>query len=271
MLIPVLYGMGWIKAKCLTLIGLPTTSVSIVGTAFSFLLFVVVMPRWILVRWQVKHPWRALGLSGGGREGRTPFSIALVRGLAWALLLLSLIVGPILLGSWGYWLGDWSILRSLNALLLALAVGLAEELIFRGWLWEELNRLLGTNAGILIQAAIFSLIHTRFNLGAGPMLSLLCGLFLLGLILAVRRNLDRGSLWGCIGLHGGLVGGWFLLEKGLLQLSPDVPAWIAGPGGLNPNPLGSGIAITALLVLLWIQRTAFAKAARPDNGARNAC
>ena len=86
------------------------------------------------------------------------------------------------------------------------------------------------------------------------MLSLLLGLFLLGLLLAVRRRQDQGSLWGCVGLHGGLVGGWFLLEAGLLQLSPTTPAWLVGPGGLQPNPLGSVVAITALLVILFTSK-----------------
>ena len=100
------------------------------------------------------------------------------------------------------------------------------------------------------------------------MLGLLTGLFLLGLALAVRRRLDQGSLWGCIGLHGGLVAGWHLIESGLLQLSPDVPVWLAGPGGLHPNPLGGAVAIAALFLLLVVQFTVVAKAARPVSGAR---
>ena len=157
-----------------------------------------------------------------------------------------------------------------NALLLCLGVGCAEELIFRGWLWTELNQIIGTRLGALAQASIFSLIHTRFNLGLGAMSGLLIGLFLLGMVLAKQRQSDRGSLWGCIGLHGGLVAGWFLLQNGLLQLSPDAPSWLVGPGGNTPNPLGGVVGLISLLILLLIQRTAVAKAARPATGARNA-
>ena len=143
--------------------------------------------------------------------------------------------------------------RIINALLLSLGVGLAEELIFRAWLWRELNERMSPAAALLIQALVFSLVHTRFNLGIGPMLGLLIGLFLLGLALALQRQLDGGSLWGCIGLHGGLVGGWFLIQSGLVQLSPDAPAWLVGPGGLSPNPLGGLVGIGGLLMLLAIQ------------------
>ena len=155
------------------------------------------------------------------------------------------------LGSWGHWLGECSLREVLDAVLLIVGVGFAEELIFRGWLLEELRYLFGAKWGIRGQAVLFSLVHTRFNLGFVPMLSLLTGLFLLGLLLAARRERDRGSLWGCIGLHGGLVGGWYLLEAGLLQLSPTTPAWLIGPGGLHPNPLGGLVAITALLLSLF--------------------
>ena len=268
LLIPFLYGIGWLLAQPIARPGWSAEDVSLLGTLFSFLLFLVVLPSWIQVRWRVKHPWSALGLRGGRRAGRPPLVQAFFGGLLWAILLLVLIVVPILIGSWGHWLGEASISRCVNALLLMLGVGLAEELIFRGWLWEELDQLLGGSAGVVGQALIFSLVHTRFNLGLMPMLGLLTGLFLLGLALAVRRRLDQGSLWGCIGLHGGLVAGWHLIESGLLQLSPDVPVWLAGPGGLHPNPLGGAVAIAALFLLLLVQFTAVAKAARPVSGAR---
>ena len=94
--------------------------------------------------------------------------------------------------------------------------------------------------------------------------------FALGLVLALRRRLDHGSLWGCIGLHGGLVAGWFLLQSGLLQLSTNAPSWLVGPGGSAPNPLGGAVGLISLLILLLIQRTAVAKALRPSTGARRA-
>lgn len=272
-LVPALYGIGWVLASMLTPLGLLQANVAPVGTALSLVLFLALQPRWIRLRWQLRHAWRALGLLDTARDGRPSFASAMGRGLLWACLLLSLIVVPILLGSWGHWLGEWSIGQLLDALVLTLGVGLAEELIFRGWLWGELDRLLGETTALIAQAVLFSLAHVvaLVNLlirqGALPMISLVLGLFLLGLALGLRRRLDHGSLWGAIGLHGGLVGGWFLLQGGWLQISPGAPLWLIGPvmnpTGMETHPLGGALAIVALSLLIRFQFKALAKAARP--------
>ena len=86
------------------------------------------------------------------------------------------------------------------------------------------------------------------------MLGLLGGLLLLGLALGLQRRADGGLLWGAVGLHGGLVGGWFALQSGLIQLSPAAPAWLVGPGGANPNPIGGLFGWLGLGLLLWVRR-----------------
>ena len=80
------------------------------------------------------------------------------------------------------------------------------------------------------------------------MISVLTGLFLLGILLALIRLKDRASLWGCIGLHGGLVGLWFLTNNGLLEISEDAPKWLVGPGNLNTNPLGGVFGISLIFL-----------------------
>jgi hypothetical protein len=43
-------------------------------------------------------------------------------------------------------------------------------------------------------------------------------------------------LWGAMGFHGGLVGGWFALQAGPLTLAASGPEWFvgaAGAGGAN--------------------------------------
>ena len=269
LLFPVLYGLGWGLTFPLRLIGLASEKHALVGTLISFVLLLTVLPRWCRLRWHARNCWRSLGLTGPPQQGRRSPWTALLMGLGLAMLLLSFVLVPVMLGSWGLWLGEWSPGRILNALALVFGVGLAEELIFRGWLWRELESWIGARSAVITQALIFSLVHTRFNLGFWPMLGLLIGLLLLGLSLAVQRRLDGGSLWGCIGLHGGLVGGWFLVQNGLLQLSPDTPAWLVGPGGMHSNPIGGVVGIAALLSLFLIQFTAVARAARPATGARS--
>ena len=268
--IPLLYAMGWLAAVPLTLLGLPTDQLSLTGTVLSFVLFLLVMPRWAALRWSESRPWATLGIRGAKPQEQPAPAAALLKGLLIAAGLLMVITSVVLIDGSGNWRGAVDATQLTNAVLLCLGVGFAEELIFRGWLWAELNQMLGSRRGAVAQASIFSLVHTRFNLGLGAMSGLLVGLFLLGMVLARQRQSDRGSLWSCIGLHGGLVAGWFLLQSGLLELSPNAPSWVVGPGGNAPNPLGGAVGLISLLILLLIQRTAFAKAARPAKGARNA-
>ena len=268
--IPLLYALGWLAAVPLTLLGLPTDQLSLTGTVLSFVLFLLVMPRWAALRWSEPRPWEALGIRGAKPQEQPAPAAALLKGLLIAAGLLMVITSVVLIDGSGNWRGEVDATQLTNAVLLCLGVGFAEELIFRSWLWTELQEMIGSRRAAWAQAGIFSLVHTRFNLGLGAMGGLLIGLFLLGMVLARQRHSDRGSLWGCIGLHGGLVAGWFLLQNGLLQLSPNAPPWLVGPGGHSPNPLGGLIGILSLLILLLIQRTAVANALRPSTGARRA-
>ena len=268
--IPLLYALGWLAAVPLTLLGLPTDQLSLTGTVLSFVLFLLVMPRWAALRWSEPRPWAALGICGAKPQEQPAPAAALLKGLLIAAGLLMVITSVVLIDGSGDWRGEVDATQLMNAMLLCLGVGFAEELIFRSWLWTELHQRMSSRRAALAQASIFSLVHTRFNLGMGAMGGLLIGLFLLGMVLARQRQSDRGSLWGCIGLHGGLVAGWFLLQNGLLQLSPNAPPWLVGPGGNAPNPLGGAVGLVSLLVLLLIQRTAVAKALRPSTGARRA-
>ena len=138
----------------------------------------------------------------------------------------------------------------LNALALGLGVGFAEELLFRGWLLGELSLLLGSQRALWLQAALFSLVHTRFNLPPLQLLGLLGGLLLLGLALGLQRRADGGLIWGAIGLHGGLVAGWFLINQGLATVNPAAPAWLIGPA----NPIGGVLGWLGLALLLLARR-----------------
>ena len=130
--------------------------------------------------------------------------------------------------------------------------------------------LFGNRLGLVVHSIIFSLVHIRLNIDFSTALSLLFGLFLLGLVLGVMRMIDKGYLWGCVVLHGGLVGGWFVISSGLVEFSPHTPGWLFGPGGTNLNPIGGLLAVFALATMLFSQRTAFAMAGPPCRGARNA-
>jgi len=196
--------------------------------------------------WGSGEPWTTLGVRGAGPA----VAKALLRGVIKAVLLLALVaVGLQLAGqiSWQPRLGAGLVL---NALALGLGVGFAEELLFRGWLLGELGLLLGSQRALWLQAALFSLVHTRFNLPPLQLVGLLGGLLLLGLALGLQRRADGGLLWGAIGLHGGLVAGWFLLNQGLIAVNPEAPAWLLGPA----NPIGGVLGWLGLALLLLARR-----------------
>lgn len=257
--LPLLYGLGWLTMQPLLASGLLSgwraDQIALLGTALAFALLLLTLPLRLRTVWEEPRPWRALGVAVGWGVGLR----SLLRGLLKALLLLLFVAGVLLLSGQARWSGGLTQAEIVNALLLILGVGFAEELVFRGWLWGELNQRLGRGPradqrALIAQAAVFSLAHTRFNLGVGTMAGLLVGLLLLGLALGLQRRADGGSLWGAVGLHGGLVGGWFSLLAGPLQVESTVPIWLAGPGGADPNPIGGLLGWAGLAALLWVRR-----------------
>ena len=230
----------------LALIGVPLALQASLAALPAVLAMVLSLPWRLRRAWRMPQPWISLGV----RATAPPLMAALLRGAIKAALLLGLVVAALALAGQLSWQPRLSADLLLNALLLGLGVGFAEELLFRGWLLGELTLLLGQQRALWLQAALFSLVHTRFNQPLPLLLSLMGGLLLLGLALGLQRRADAGLLWGSIGLHGGLVGGWFLLLKGLLVLHPSAPAWLIGPA----NPIGSLPGWLGLILLLLARR-----------------
>ena len=112
---------------------------------------------------------------------------------------------------------------------------------------------------IFSQALIFSLVHIGLDLPFWEMLSILTGLFLLGILLSLIKLKDNNSLWGCIGLHGGLVGLWFIANNGLLLISKNSPIWLVGPGTINTNPLGGMFGISLMIIFCFFYFLKFKK------------
>ena len=248
--IPLLYLLGWIMAQPIVLIGLGTEKISLVGTIFTFIIFVFSLQKWFKVRWGEKKTWRLLGVNN--IYGIKKIIVYFLKGFFYSLVLLSLILWPLIIFGWANWQGTVSNEILLNAILLILGVGFAEELIFRGWLLEDLRNQFGLKKAIIYQSLIFSIVHIGFNFPFWDMLSILLGLFLLGFLLSIRRLKDRNSIWGCVGLHGGLVGIWFVFNNGFVEISKNAPIWLVGPGGVNSNPLGGlyGIFLLSFVCLL---------------------
>jgi uncharacterized protein len=257
--VPLLYGAGWLLARPLALLapGWRPDQVDLAGAAIALLLLLLSLPARLRRVWGEDHPWRRLGLGGGdpaagGGGARAGF----LQGVLLAAGLLTPVAGVLLLGGQAQWRGTLSPALLANAVALLLGVGFAEELLFRGWLWGELELLLSRRCALGLQALLFALVHPWYQLALLPGLALLGGLTLLGLALALLRRRLAGNLWGPIGLHGGLVGGWFLLQKGLLTIQLGAPPWLVGPGERDVNPIGGLLGWLGLgLLLLVLERS----------------
>ena len=244
--IPFLYLLGWILAKPLFILGLGKEHISLIGTIFTFLIFVISIPKWFEIRWGFNNPWILLGINKVDKKEYRFFYF--LKGVLYAIILLTLILIPIISNKWVNWLGELSPQILLNSLLLIIGIGFAEEIVFRGWLLEELKNQYGLKKAFIFQAIVFSIVHIGFDMPFWQMVSILFGLFLLGILLWLIRLKDDNSLWGCAGLHGGLVGMWFLINNGLIEISKDAPIWLVGPGAINTNPLGGLYGISLLLI-----------------------
>ncbi len=212
---------------------------------------------WVESRWKISRPWIAIGIANPTRTKNLFFFI---RGVAWALFLILIVLGIYLCGPWEQSFQAITRDQLLNAVLLGSGVGFAEEVIFRGWLLGEMVQIVGIRSAIVIQAAIFSLAHIRFQIPLNELLLLLFGLFLLGVLLGLRRILDEGSLWGAIAFHGSLVGIWFVINSGLIEIASNTPFWLVGPGKADTNPMGGVVLILSMTLIVFYQRKAFVRA-----------
>ncbi len=136
----------------------------------------------------------------------------------------------------------------IEGMIIALGIGLAEELFFRGWLLEELQRDYSPAISLWTNALIYALLHFLKPLAeiwrTFPQFP---ALILLGLILVWARRSHSQRLGISIGLHAGLVWGYYIFNVGkLLNYTDKVPAWITG---IDHNPLAGLTGIIFLSIL----------------------
>lgn len=132
--------------------------------------------------------------------------------------------------------------------LVGLAVAIAEELLFRGWLLDELQRDYAPTPATWSHAAVFAALHFIKPLAEiVRTLPQFLGLVLLGVILG-RAKQRTGQLGLSIGLHGGLVWGYYLVNVGdWVVYTNAVPQWVTG---INQNPLAGLVGLSFLVGLL---------------------
>ena len=88
--IPFLYICGWILAFPTLLIGLEKESLSLLGTIFTFLIFVFSLPKWFHNRWNIKDTWKLLGIKK--TDNNRKLILYFLRGFTTSSILVSLIL-----------------------------------------------------------------------------------------------------------------------------------------------------------------------------------
>ncbi|TAE60930.1 MAG: CPBP family intramembrane metalloprotease [Nostocales cyanobacterium] len=138
----------------------------------------------------------------------------------------------------------------LEGLLVGFGVGFAEELLFRGWLLNEFERDYSLNLAAWVNAILFAIAHFIKPLEAIiHTLPQFPALVLLGLTQVWGKRGKKGRLGLPIGLHGGLVWGYYIINVGgLIKYSGVVPDWVTG---VNNNPLQGIMGVLFMVGLAW--------------------
>ncbi|MEB3210677.1 MAG: type II CAAX endopeptidase family protein [Leptolyngbyaceae bacterium] len=155
----------------------------------------------------------------------------------------------------------------LEGLLVAIAVAIGEELLFRGWLLTELDKDYSPVASLWVSSLLFAIAHfikpIEEVIRTFPQFP---GLVLLGLILVWARRSRHGLLGLSIGLHGGLVWAYYLIQVGqLATISDTAPElWV----GIDQNPLAGGLGLISLsFIAIWVRRFEARKARAVDQAS----
>ncbi|ACB00261.1 MULTISPECIES: type II CAAX endopeptidase family protein [Cyanophyceae] len=233
---------------------------TILTMGLLFLEFLVYLPFWVKQVHGETQPFRRYGLVWQRANG-----VDLVTGLAyglgftWALLIFEDVLGFIEIIP-----PTTALIRIvIEGALSGLGVALAEELVFRGWVYDELERDYGSKIVLWGSAIAFAILHFLKPLPEMiRTLPVFPGLVLLGLTLVWAKRSRFGRLGKPIGLHGGLVWGYYIFNVGgLIQSKEGVSPWLTGVDG---NPLGGLWGILFLAVLAWIMARAAQKSQKPS-------
>ena len=211
---------------------------------------------WLILAWKPykrcieRAPDSELPLTGALREWSA--------GLAFGFLLFSAMTGVVaLLG--GFSVGGVRGIGNLGAMLgMAAISGVGEELVFRGVLLRQLEKMVGTWWALALTSALFGAAHL-FNPGAtwfaAVAIAMEAGILLGAAYLTTRR------LWLAIGIHSAwnFTQGWVFsvpvsggpAPDGLLITARHGPEWLTGGAfGLEASAVAMVVATLAGMVLM---------------------
>jgi len=236
--------------------------VSIITLILLYVEFIILIHFWAKLIYRESHPLTRYGLVFNPKNYQN-----YLKGLLLGLCsLMGLFIIESLFG-WVIWQApNPNFLRIiLEGFLVAFGIGFAEELFFRGWLLDELKRDYNPKIALGINSIIFASLHFIKPLAEIQRTALqFPGLVLLGLILVVSklaffpassnslRLSPSGWLGLPMGLHGGLVWGYYMINVGqLIDYSDTVSEAITG---IDKNPLAGVMGLFclgAIGIFIW--------------------
>lgn len=210
--------------------------------------FLFLLPWWSKYIHQQSPVFSHYGLELTRKNG-----IELLRGVAIGLISILILFSLQGIFGWLIWQQpSFSMVQLvLEGLISGLGVAFAEELFFRGFIYDELQRDYNPKIVLWVVAIIFALLHFIKPLPeiirTSPQF---LGLLLLGLACVWAKRSCRGRLGLPIGIHGGLVWGVYIIQVGkLINYSGTVPQWVTG---VDNNPLVGVMGLLGLILLaLW--------------------
>lgn len=224
--------------------------VTILAMGWLFILFFLLINFIGRQIYQQSHPYQDIGLFLTFRNGLEGLQ-GLIIGFSLTFILFALqgVFG------WLTWqensLPFWRLI--LEGGLTGIGVAFAEESLFRGWLLNELEKDYSLLTALWADGIIFALAHFLKPLPAMIETSpAFPGLLLLGLILVFARRKNQGRLGLSIGLHGGLVWGYYIVDVGkLITYSETVSPAITG---IYNNPIAGVMGWLFLLgLVVWLK------------------
>ncbi len=225
--------------------------VSILTMVLLYLEFIFLLWQWGKRVYQQPQMLANYGLKINSQN-----SVDLLRGLAIGSITVLILFALEGLFGWLLWQKPQVFLGKiiLEGLIVGLGVGFAEELLFRGWLLDELERDYSLSTAQWVNSGLFAISHFIKPLEAIiHTLPQFPALVLLGLTQVWGKRWRRGRLGLPMGLHGGLVWGYYIINVGqLTKYTQQIPDWVTG---VNNNPLQGvmGVLLMSLLAL-WMWR-----------------
>ena len=207
--------------------------------------FIALLPWWGRKVYQHPNLYSRYGLVFTRQNG-----LLLLKGLAiGSCFTFALFITQGLLG-WLTWQSPRSPILQLllEGSATALGTALAEELFFRGWMLDELDRDYSPTIALITDAGLFASLH--FIKPISVMLASLPqfpGLWLLSTVLVIAKRQHRNLLGMSIGLHAGMVWAYYVINVGnMVKYSGRVSDWITG---INGNPLSGLLGLIFLGIL----------------------